>query len=242
MDKQKKQWQCYPETPLTKEEIHREIKTKVSRIDKEFAKAFEFIKDIPRSVTMFGSARFDETNDHYAQARRLASRIAKELGYTLLTGGGGGIMEAGNRGASEAGGESAGLNIRLPKEQYGNGYTTKSMEFYYFFIRKVALSFAAEAYIFFPGGFGTLDEFFEIVTLIQTKKIHRVPVFLVGADYWNPLDDFIKKTLLGVHHTISPEDTEIYTVTDDEDEIIKRIREAPVYDALHRHQKTKPEC
>ncbi len=206
-------------------EIHRIIKNKVHRIDREFTEAFEFISKFEKSVTFFGSARFKENDEHYKKARALAKRIATELDYAILTGGGGGIMEAGNRGAFEAGKTSVGLNIYL---QNLNSYTTHSMRFYYFFIRKVALSFSAETYLFFPGGFGTLDEFFEIVTLIQTKKIHKVPIILVGRDFWSPLKDLIKKVLYEEHQTIDKDDMDLYTITDNEDEIIELIRQTPV--------------
>ena len=222
---------------LSPEEIHRIIKSKVHRIDREFTGAFEFISKYDKSVTFFGSARFDENNDHYQKARQLAKKIS-ELGYTILTGGGGGIMEAANRGAIEAGKESLGLNIRLPKHQPLNSYITNSMQFDYFFVRKVALSFAAEAYLFFPGGFGTFDEFFEILTLIQTRKIRRVPIILVGADYWNELNLFIKNIMLGKHHSIKEEDMKLYTITDNEDEIIEIIKQVPIRPMIHGNEHT----
>lgn len=223
--------------PLSREEIREEIKSRVARIDREFLEAFEFISGFPRSVSFFGSSRFHENNEHCIQARRLAGRIVKELGYTVLTGGSAGIMEAANRGAFEAGGESVGLNIRLPKEQSGNTYTTASIDFSYFFVRKVALSYAAEAYLFFPGGFGTLDEFFEIITLIQTHKIRRAPIFLVGKDYWEPLDRFIRENMYALHQAIGKHDLALYTVTNNEDEIIAEIRKVPVHDGITRHRK-----
>jgi len=226
--------------PLSKEEVTAQIKSRVARIDREFLSAFEFITSFPRSVTFFGSARFKEGSKHYIQARRLAGKIVKELGYTVLTGGSSGIMEAANRGAFEAKGESVGLNIRLPREQGGNKYTTASLDFAHFFVRKVALSYAAEAYIFFPGGFGTLDEFFEIITLVQTHKIRRVPIFLVGKDYWEPLNRFIKENILEIHQAISKHDMELYKVTDNGDEIIEAIKNVPVHDGILR-KKSKPE-
>ena len=163
-------------------EVHQAINKRLDRIYNEFKSAFEFIKKYPKSVTFFGLARIDENNPYYQKARNLAGRIVKELDYSVLSGGGGGIMEASNRGAFDAGGKSVGLNIRLPKEQIPNKYTTKTLELSYFFVRKVALSFAAEAYIFFPGGYGTLDEFFEIITLIQTRKIPQVPIFWLATN------------------------------------------------------------
>ena len=212
---------------LSRDEIHRIIKGKVHRIDREFTEAFEFIDKYEKSVTFFGSARFTEDNDHYKKALWLARKIS-ELGYTILTGGGGGIMEAANRGAFEVGRPSVGLNIRLPQRQPLNLYTTDSVQFDYFFVRKVALSFAAEAYLFFPGGFGTLDEFFEILTLIQTHKIRRVPIILVGCDYWNELNKFVKNAILDKHHSINAADMELYMITDDDEEILEVIKKAPV--------------
>ncbi|PIQ91326.1 MAG: TIGR00730 family Rossman fold protein [Parcubacteria group bacterium CG11_big_fil_rev_8_21_14_0_20_39_22] len=218
----------FHEISMSRIEMQSAITERVDRISKEFNKAFEFIKNYPRSVTFFGSARFRHASDHYEDAVRLAERISKELQYTVLTGGGGGIMEAANKGAFNAGGESVGLNIKLPTEQQENEYVTDIMEFYYFFTRKVALSFAAEAYVFFPGGFGTLDEFFEIVTLIQTRKIPQVPVILHGEDFWKPLNEFIRENMFEKHGAISQEDMLLYHITEDEDEIIDIIRSAPI--------------
>lgn len=221
--------------PLTKEEIQRQIKARVSRIDREFTEAFEFISRFPRSVTFFGSSRFTEKSEHYIKARALAGKIVKELGYTVLTGGSAGIMEAANRGALEAGGESVGLNIRLPKRQQSNRYTTASIEFDYFFVRKVALSFAAETYLFFPGGFGTLDEFFELITLIQTHKIRQVPIFLVGRDFWEPLNAFMQENMRALHHAIDEKDLHLYKITDSDEEVAAAIRAAPVRPLYHHH-------
>ena len=215
-------------TPLlTKEEIEHGAKLRVSRISREFLRGFRFIKKYPRSVTFFGSARFHEDNPHYVQARTIARELSK-LGFAIVTGGGPGIMEAANRGAKEAGGPSIGLSIRLPKEQVLNPYVTDSVDFYYFFSRKVALSFSAEAYLYFPGGYGTLDEFFEIITLIQTKKIPRVPVLLIGSDFWRPLQCFIEETLFEKHRTISPEDRTLFIITDDNEKIIEIVKNAPM--------------
>lgn len=220
--------------PMRREEMREQIASRVARIDREFLEAFEFIAGFPRSVSFFGSSRFNEDSEHCVQARRLAERIVKELGYTVLTGGSAGIMEAANRGAFEAGGESVGLNIKLPKKQSHNRYLTASIDLSYFFVRKVALSYAAEAYIFFPGGFGTLDEFFEIVTLIQTHKIRRVPIFLVGKDYWEPLEHFIRENIYEIHQAISKGDLELYKIADNDDEIIAAIRGVPVHDGMAR--------
>ncbi len=200
---------------------------RASRIAAEFDNGLKFIKKYPKSVTVYGSARFKPGNPHYKDARELGARLAK-LGYAVVTGGGPGIMEAANRGAKEVGGDSIGLNIELPSEQILNPHTTDSLSFYYFFSRKTTMSFSSEAYIFYPGGFGTLDEFFEIITLIQTKKIRVAPIILVGEDFWGPLDLYMKKQLLEVHGTIAKKDLSLYTITDDHAVIERIVTSAPV--------------
>ena len=140
---------------------------RLSVILQEFVDGFAFIRKFPKSVTFFGSARFPEGNIHYEKARNVAREIVKNLGYAIVTGGGPGVMEGANRGAKDAKGKSVGLSIQLPEEQVVNPYVDESLSFYYFFVRKVVLSFSAEAFLFFPGGFGTFDELFEILTLIQ---------------------------------------------------------------------------
>ncbi len=215
-----------PIEPITLHEVEEEIGKRVSTIDAEFNRGFEFIKDQPKSVTFFGSARLPETNEYYQKARSIGNKLAKE-GYSIVTGGGPGIMEAGNRGAFEAEGRSLGLNIKLPHEQVRNPYLTDSVEFYYFFTRKVMMSFSAEAYIFFPGGFGTLDEFFEIITLVQTNKIECVPIILVGNDYWNDLFAYIKKQMLPLK-MIEPSDLDLVTITEDEDQIVDIVKKVPI--------------
>lgn len=222
----------FPIEEINKPEIYEAIKKRVKIIGDEFYRAFDLIKDYPKSVTFFGSARVREGNQNYEKARHLAGRIVKELGYAVISGGGGGIMEASNRGAFENGGQSIGLNIRLPKEQDLNRYTTESLELHHFFTRKVALSFAAEAYIFFPGGFGTMDEFFEIVTLIQTRKIPQVPIILFDKGYWEPIDRLIQEIFLSKYGTIDKEDSNLYIITDNEDEIIEIIKMTPVRQGL----------
>ncbi len=222
--------------PASREEFCHEIEKRVKRIGKEFGDGFVFVTNYPKSVSFFGSARFTPENPHSKKAEHLAGRIAKELKYAVVTGGSAGIMEAANKGAFKAGGESLGINIKLPKEQKGNPYTTASLDFSYFFARRTALSYAAEAYIFFPGGFGTLDEFFEIITLVQTHKIKRIPIFLVGTDFWKPLDEFIREHLLKIHAAISKHDLDLYTVTDDEDEIIAEIKKVPISDGFPHHR------
>jgi uncharacterized protein (TIGR00730 family) len=214
--------------PHTAEELRQGAKnSRASRIAAEFDNGLKFIKKYPKSVTVYGSARFKPSNPHYKDARAVAFRLAK-LGYAVVTGGGPGIMEAANRGAREAGGDSIGLNIKLPTEQILNPYTTDSLSFYYFFSRKTTMSFSSEAYIFYPGGFGTLDELFELVTLIQTGKIRSIPVILVGSDFWKPLEEFIKFQLLEIHGTIEKKDLSLYTITDDHEKIEKIVTSVPV--------------
>jgi uncharacterized protein (TIGR00730 family) len=193
---------------------------RIFRIMAEFVDGFSFLAGIERSVTIFGSARLGADNHYYDLARALARRLAEE-GYTVVTGGGPGIMEAANKGACDAGGDSVGLNIQLPHEQRVNPYVRRSISFNYFFSRKVMLDFSAEAYIFFPGGFGTLDEFFELVTLVQTGKMERnVPIILMGHDYWDPLCQWMESELLRKLDAIVPEDLRIWTLTDDIEEAV----------------------
>jgi hypothetical protein len=140
-------------------------------------------------------------------------------------------MEAGNRGAYEAGGKSVGVSIRLPMEQHDNPYQTDSVPFYFFFARKVALSYSSEVFVYFPGGFGTMDEFFEVVTLLQTKKLKPIPIILYGSEFWTPLMDFCRKIMLEKYKTVSEEDFNLFTITDDDDLVIKTIQEAKPRDA-----------
>ncbi|HEY9480604.1 MAG TPA: TIGR00730 family Rossman fold protein [Candidatus Paceibacterota bacterium] len=212
---------------LTGKELKEGSRKRLATIQNEFRHTFKFLKSYPHSVSFFGSARFQEGNPYYDRARALASRIAKETGYTVVTGGGPGIMEAGNRGAFEAGGKSVGMNIILPHEQKMNEYLTAHVRFYYFFIRKVALSFSAEVYIFFPGGYGTMDEFFELVTLIQNRKIPRIPILCVGKEFWKHVDTF-SAAMRDEFQTISPGDEKIYKIVDTDDEVLEAIKKAPL--------------
>ena len=196
-------------------------------INHEFNAGFKFMQEHPKSVTVFGSARLPESNIHSENATELSRRLA-EKEYAVVTGGGPGIMHAANKGAHLGNGASLGLNIELPFEQTVNPYTTHSMDFHHFFSRKVILAYSAEAYVYFAGGFGTLDELFEILTLKQTKKIPNVPVILFGTSFWGPLDAYIKTVLLNENATISAEDIDLYTVTDDIDEAINIITAAPI--------------
>lgn len=205
--------------------------SKICMIGEEFRQGIDGVEPYKQSVTFYGSARFTEENQYYIKARNIAHRIATELKYAVITGGGPGIMEGGNRGAFEAGGKSVGLTIKLPHEQFTNKYVTDTIPFYFFFARKVTLSFMAEACLFFPGGFGTLDELSEMLTLIQTGKIKRVPIILVGSDFWKPFDDFVKVNMLDKNKTISPEDRSLYQIIDDEDEILRIVKEAKQIEA-----------
>lgn len=213
------------------DDVFGEIQDRVGRINKEFLKGFSFLKEHPKSVTFFGSARFEEGHPYYERARELGRKVS-ELGYDVITGGGPGIMQGGNKGAHESDGpgKSLGVNIELPFEQVLNPYVDDSESFYYFFARKVILTFSAEAYVYFPGGFGTMDEFFEILTLVQTRKIPRVPILLIGREYWEPLNDFIEKTLRDEFKTIDPEDMHLYTIVDTDEEALDIIKNAPLRD------------
>ncbi|QAA77180.1 MAG: hypothetical protein BIP78_1414 [Candidatus Bipolaricaulis sibiricus] len=196
------------------------------RILGEFAEGFEALRDVGKAVTVFGSARDVLDPRAYAQAEALG-RALVQAGYAVLTGGGPGVMRAANKGAFEAGGRSIGLNIELPHEQDPNPYQTDSVSFRYFFVRKVMLVKYASAFVVFPGGFGTLDELFESLTLIQTLKIHPFPVFLVGSAFWGGLVDWVRDTLAG-QGTISPEDVDLFRVVDEVDGIPALV------DAYHR--------
>ena len=210
------------------EEIDKLIKDRTEIANTEFAKGYDLIKKYPRSVSILGSARFTPENIYYQQAESLARRIAKELNYAVVTGGGPGIMEAANKGAYEAGGQSLGFAIKLPREQAINKFLTEYVEFEYFFSRKTLLFFSAESYVYYPGGFGTMDEVFEILTLIQTGEISRRPVILVGREFWQPFLDLLKLKLVDEQKTIDLKDTELYHIVDTEDEIISLIKDAPL--------------
>mgnify|MGYP003393252747 CR=1 FL=1 len=212
---------------ITKGELHDVTGERIAEISKEFTEGFKFLKDYPKSVTFFGSSKSVEGDAYYESARKLSARIVKDLKYSVVSGGGPGIMEAADRGAFEAGGNSLGLLIKLPNSQPTNKYITKSISFYYFFARKVCLAFGAEVFLFFPGGYGTLDEFFEIITLIQTAKMPKVPMICVGSAYWGKVKDFMEKELL-TRGYIEPEELKLFTITDNHDEIMRIIASASV--------------
>jgi uncharacterized protein (TIGR00730 family) len=195
---------------------------RIFRIMSELVDGIETLSEIGPAVSIFGSARTKPGDGLYDKGREIAKRLAQE-GYAIISGGGGGMMEAANRGAADAGGKSIGLNIQLPFEQKPNKYANVQLDFKYFFVRKVMFIKYAMAYVILPGGFGTLDELFEAVTLIQTRRIRSFPVLMVGSDYWSGLITWIKQRLLA-EGKISPEDVDLLRVVDDPEEIVKIIK------------------
>ncbi len=194
---------------------------RVLRIQTEFVEGFGLLAELPRAVSVFGSARTSRDDPEYDLARRLGGALA-DAGWAVITGGGPGIMEATNRGASEAGGLSVGLGIELPFEQSLNDWVDLGLEFRYFFARKTMFVKYAQAFVILPGGFGTMDELFEALTLVQTRKVNQFPVILMGAAFWAPLLDWLRDTL-APRGLISSEDLELFQVTDDVDDAVRRI-------------------
>ena len=194
-------------------------------VQEELRQGIETIQKYPHSVTFYGSARLSKDSPYYEIGRKIAFRICKELKNAVISGGGLGLMEAVNQGAYEANGNSIGVTIKLSREQQTNKYLTEIIPFYFFFTRKVVMSYTAEAYIFLPGGFGTYNELFEMITLKQTKKIDNIPIILIGSDFWKPLDDIVKNYFVEKYKTVSKDELPLYTITDDEDEVIKIIKE-----------------
>jgi uncharacterized protein (TIGR00730 family) len=218
-----KQCASHEERPFTEN-----LNWRIFRIMAEFIEGFEFLSKLKKEVTIFGSARTEPDKKYYKIARQLGNLLGKN-GYATITGGGPGIMEAANRGADEVGGVSVGLDIELPKGQRRNEYAKEAMGFHYFFTRKVMLSASAQAYVFFPGGFGTIDEMSEMLTLIQTQKIPRsVPMILVGKDYWQPFLDWVNSSLLEEGKYVGKDDVAIMRLVDSAEEafaIIKKTSE-----------------
>jgi uncharacterized protein (TIGR00730 family) len=198
------------------------------RIMSEFIEGFDELSDIGPAVSIFGSSRLNKDTEYYKKTVEVADLLSKN-GYAIITGGGPGLMEAANRGAKKNGGTSVGLNITLPKEQKPNRYQTKSLNFRYFFARKVMFVKYAIGYVCMPGGFGTMDEFFEALTLMQTHKIYSFPLILFGKEYWNPLMEFMRKNMIG-HRTIDREDLDLIAMTDEPGDVL---------DIINRHMERK---
>lgn len=215
-----------------------EIKTndswQIFKIMSEFVEGFETMARIGPCVSIFGSARTKEDHEYFLLAEEIAFKLS-ELGYGIITGGGPGIMEAGNKGANRAGGKSVGLNIDLPFEQFSNPYidSDKLINFDYFFIRKLMFMKYAQGFVVLPGGFGTLDELFEAITLIQTGKVAQFPIILVGKDYWMGMLEWIKNTMLG-EKNISEKDLDLITLVDTSDEVAELI------DGFYAKHRLKP--
>jgi len=204
------------------DEFKMEESWRLFRILGEFVDGVDLLHNIGPAVSIFGSARVKPDDTIYRKTEEIAALFARN-NFAVITGGGGGVMEAANKGAAEAGGISIGMNILLPMEQKPNNYSNVKIEFKYFFVRKFMFIKYATAYIIMPGGFGTLDELFEAVTLIQTHRIKPLPVILVGSDYWNDLLQWIKSHL-AAGRMISPEDLDILQVIDDPKEIVKAVK------------------
>jgi uncharacterized protein (TIGR00730 family) len=204
---------------------------RVLRIQSEFVEGFGALAELGPAVSVFGSARTRPDTAEYDMARRLAVSLV-DAGYAVITGGGPGVMEAANRGASEAGGVSVGLGIELPFEQSMNKWVDIGVNFRYFFARKTMFVKYAQAFCVLPGGFGTMDELFEALTLVQTRKVTRFPVVLMGSDYWSGLLDWLNKTMLADGY-ISAGDPDLISVTDDVDEAVRIVLDS---DAAHKHQ------
>lgn len=207
------------------------VSWRIFRVMSEFVDGYEFLSGLTKEVTVFGSARIQRGSRYYEEGEKLGRMLASE-GYTTITGGGPGIMEAVNKGAHESGGPSLGLNIELPKEQRVNSYVNRGLGFHFFFTRKVMMTSPSQAFVVFPGGYGTLDEFFEVITLMQTNKMPRVPLILMGQEYWSALDHFIRQEVMEHHQAIEPEDLKLYKIVDSADEAMRLIRKTRPSDYL----------
>jgi uncharacterized protein (TIGR00730 family) len=195
---------------------------RVFRIMSEFVDGFEMLSEVGRAVSIFGSSRIKPNNKYYKLAEEIAYLLAKE-GYAIITGSGSGIMEAANKGAKRAGGHSVGLNIQIPLEQKPNKYVDTLLDFRYFFVRKVMFVKYAKAFVIMPGGYGTLDEFTEAINLIQTQRISKFPVVLLGSEYWKGMLAWLKETVLK-HNNIDKKDLDIFTVVDSPKEVVAVIK------------------
>ncbi len=207
------------------------ISWRIFRVMSELVDGYEFLSGLRKEITVFGSARTKPGTRYYEEAVKLGELLAKGK-YTTITGGGPGIMEAANKGAFENGGESLGLNIQLPHEQRVNPYVRKGLGFHYFFTRKVMLTSPSQAYVVFPGGFGTLDEFFEVITLMETGKMPAVPIILLGKAYWTALDKFMREEVMTKHEAIAAKDLNLYTIVDTAEEAMRIIRKTKESDYL----------
>src|SRR3954452_13536708 len=204
---------------------------RVLRIQAEFVEGFGLLAELPRAVSVFGSARTPRDSEYYVAAEEIGAALA-EAGYAVITGGGPGAMEAANKGTCDAGGTSVGLGIELPFEQELNEYVDVGVLFRYFFVRKTMFVKYAQAFVILPGGFGTLDELFEALTLVQTRKVTRFPVILFGSAYWSGLVQWIRDTMLA-QGTVSEKDLDLLLVTDDIDEVVQLIQAAEAARAKH---------
>jgi hypothetical protein len=198
---------------------------RIFRIMAEFIEGFEFLADLKKEVTVFGSARLSPSDKYYKEALKLGQLLGK-AGFTVITGGGPGVMEAANRGATEVGAQSIGLNIQLPKEQRINPFVKRGKGFYYFFTRKVMLSASAQAYIFFPGGIGTSNEFFEVLELIQTRKMCPLPMICVGKQFWSGLVEWMRVEMIDRHPFIEAADLDLFKVVDTAEEAFDLIKDS----------------
>lgn len=205
------------------------------KIMAEFVDGFEALSKIGPCISIFGSARTEVGNPYYNLAVEIARQLSEE-GFGIISGGGPGIMEAANKGARMAGGKSVGLNINLPFEQMPNSYIDrdKSLDFQYFFVRKTMFTKYSQGFIMMPGGFGTMDEFFEVITLVQTRKVSRIPLVLIGKKYWHGLIDWIKSSMLEDERNISPDDLNLFTLVDTPEEAVDYILD------FYRNHKLNP--
>ena len=235
---------------LNKEDIHRSLEYAINnKVNKEdihrslaYARDLEHglskLRTFSQGVSVFGSARLSEKGKWCRLAEELGRKLAQN-GHTVITGGGPSIMEAANKGAYEAGGKTIGLNIQLAHEQHINPYVTDSMEFHYFFARKVMLTMSSKVYVYFPGGFGTLDEFSEILLLMQEGKMPKMPMFLIGKSFWKPIDRWFGSKMQSLK-TIKPEDRKIYRITDNIDEVVEaanKIGHPSIYENIYDRDK-----